>query len=77
MIQVPVTIEFDDTKRIGTLEIDETRLPEIPSFHFALKGEVLEKQDGVITKFRLLGISLLPDSKFEPLCPPAKPKDLA
>ena len=66
MKTIPCTVFFDKTRSpIGTLSIDERKLPKGADYVFAIGGIVKEKVGNKITKFELLEISLVPDRNYK------------
>ena len=69
MKTIPVYDNFDKKKLIGHLTIDADKLSIRPDFHFALQGQILDKEilsDGTvqINRFELTAISAISDSDF-------------
>lgn len=66
MIDVPVLIGFDQTKCIGTLHIDETKLPIMADYVFAISYRV--DQAGPKHQFdtikELVAVSLQSDEEY-------------
>ena len=65
MKKIPVLINFDQSRQIGTLEIDETQLPEYSDYVFAigyLADQIsLDRRDKVA---ELVEVSLLTDTQY-------------
>ena len=64
MKTIPVTIGFDSAQTIGTMTIDETKLPPGANYHFALGYSAQRIADGVPTEVEVREVSLVDDSKF-------------
>jgi hypothetical protein len=56
-----VTIDFDQNRTIGTLDIDETKLPKGDTYCFAIGGRKHDPQYG---DFELMEISLVTDENY-------------
>lgn len=57
MITVPVLLEFDEGQEIGTMQLDETKLPQRPNYVFAIGFHMA-------TPHRLMCVSLVNDKKY-------------
>lgn len=67
MITVPVLIGFDQTRQIGTLNIDEKYLPEYSNYVFSIgyRANKLDLSPNRIDKVEaLLEVSLLTDDQY-------------
>lgn len=60
MITLPVLLNFDSQAVVGEMTVDETKLPKLPNFHFALGYRFPANNGG----YELVCISAVPDSKF-------------
>lgn len=69
MIEIPITIGHDYTKIIGTMNIDETKLPPTADFCFGLGVRVHEyftDTNGVkvISKFDMVEVSIVDNLEY-------------
>lgn len=67
MKTIPVLINFDYTKQIGTMTIDETRLPKNTGFHFAIGYKTgTPDANGADEDYELFAVSATPSHLFKP-----------
>lgn len=62
MIKIPVMLNFEYTRQIGTLEVDETQLPPIPKFCFSIGYSLLDSDTG---KYELVCVSPVMDELYK------------
>jgi hypothetical protein len=66
MIKVPVLLDFDSNKVIGSIEVEEKLLPRIPNFVFSLGYRVNKVDDftNIVTDYDLICISVIDDEGY-------------
>jgi len=68
MITVPVVLDWDSTKPIGQLTIDETRIPSTPDWVLSLgymaKDFTLDNGELTVNTYDLVQVSLLHDEAY-------------
>jgi hypothetical protein len=64
MKTIPITKDYDPSKKIGEAKIDMTEFDK-PDFVFAPEIRILEKVGNKITKVELVSISLIPDKQYK------------
>jgi hypothetical protein len=69
MITIPILKEFNQEKQIGTLTIDESKLPIIPNYTFSLdyritSSELNENNEVEVTGYKLISVSIVDDDNF-------------
>lgn len=62
MITLPVTVDFsfDEKDIIGSITLNESKLPALPEYSFSLGYKYRKEQDG----YNLVCISLISDNKY-------------
>lgn len=66
MKTIPVLLNFEQDSEIGFLNIDETKLPSVPNFLFALGYKALEMDlsTGDVSKYELVCVSVVQDAQY-------------
>jgi hypothetical protein len=64
LITIPVLVDFDSSQQIGTLQIEDTKMPLQPNWHLAIGYKVVQFENGGVTKYALQVVSVLDDAKF-------------
>lgn len=65
MITIPVTLGFDNSNIIGTMEVDETKLPPTTDYCFAIGYYCKGVDDkGKVIDFELREISVVLDRSY-------------
>lgn len=63
-ITVPIYSSHNMERMIGMAEIEEDLLPQNPYYCFSLGYVAKEYTDGKISKYKLLEISVIPDTLY-------------
>ena len=63
-VSLPVTVDFDKRKQIGTIQLKKDQLPDIGGYYFETGMRILEREkikgEDIIKKVELLEVSLVP-----------------
>lgn len=63
MITIPVVINFDQQRRIGTIVLDESQLPNTPDYVFSIGYVATDRTVTTVTRHKLTCISMQSDEE--------------